>query len=104
MCPSVVSNLSMILLGLLCVSKEQKYFEFFSPSNKLVAQDLMTAPFTVVCLNSVNSNLSFSSSCMLSSFKFCFGNFLSLLITSPKQPGPRAGPTNVVPDLGSNCL
>ena len=43
----------------------------FSPTNKLVARDLMTAPFTFVCLNSVNSNLSFSSSCKLYSFKFC---------------------------------
>ena len=43
----------------------------FSPSNKLVARDLMTAPFTFVCLNSVNSNFSFSSSCKLSSFKSC---------------------------------
>ena len=43
----------------------------FSPSNKLVARDLMTAPFTFVCLDSVNSNFSFSSFCKLSSFKFC---------------------------------
>ena len=43
----------------------------FSPSNKLVARDLMTAPLTFVCLSSVNSNFSFSSSCKLSSFKFC---------------------------------
>ena len=43
----------------------------FSPSNKSVARDLMTAPFTFVCLNSVNSIFSFSSSCKLSSFKFC---------------------------------
>ena len=43
----------------------------FSPSNKLVAWDLMTAPFTFVCLNSVNSNFSFSSSCKVSSFKSC---------------------------------
>ena len=43
----------------------------FSPPNKLVARDLMTAPFTFVCLNSVNSNFSFSSFCKLSSFKFC---------------------------------
>ena len=42
----------------------------FSPSNKLVARDLMTAPFTFVCLNSVNSNFNFSSSCKLASFKF----------------------------------
>ena len=42
-----------------------------SPSNKLVALDLVTVPFTFVCLSSVNSNFSFSSSCKLSSFKFC---------------------------------
>ena len=42
-----------------------------SPSNKLVARDLMTAPFTFVCLNSVNSNFSVSSSYKSSSFKFC---------------------------------
>ena len=35
----------------------------FSPPNKLVARDLMTAPFCFVCLNSVNSNFNFSSSC-----------------------------------------
>ena len=31
----------------------------------------MTASFTIVCLNSVNSNFSFSRSCKLSSVKFC---------------------------------
>ena len=34
----------------------------FSPPNKLVARDLMTAPLTFICLNSVSSNLSFSNS------------------------------------------
>ena len=31
----------------------------------------MTVSFTFVCLNSVNSNFYFSSSCKLPSFKFC---------------------------------
>ena len=70
MCPSDVSNLGMLLLKQLWVSKQQKYLVGVSPSNKLVARDLMTAPFTLF-FYSVNSKFSFLSSCKLSSFKFC---------------------------------
>ena len=49
----------------------QKYFVGFSPSNKLVARDLMTAPLTFICLKTVSSYLSFSNSRVLSSVRFC---------------------------------
>ena len=33
------------------------YFFFFLLSNKLVARYLITAPLTLICLNSISSNL-----------------------------------------------